>query len=239
MAASTPPIPSRPTTPIPSLPTNPTILANPPCLNASISPASPASTPSPESPSRAGEPEIRDRMLELMAAHYDGWVSEKIPALGGVTPLEAVGDRVEVIPNHICPCVNLMTMAWLRNESGKLEPIPIDARASRLAQARDEQIVLASDGAIRWLGEVVGRLTAGDSFQSERPRPFASGRSIFASSEVDALRALGWVVARDRLFQLELQARAGGGRLTAMVGGLALDIDRVMASLISKVRMRN
>ncbi|HXH27508.1 MAG TPA: penicillin acylase family protein, partial [Candidatus Polarisedimenticolia bacterium] len=41
---------------------------------------------------------------------------------------------------------------------------------------------------------------------------------IFAHSELDAVRALGYVVARDRLFQLELQARAGAGRLSELVG---------------------
>lgn len=54
---------------------------------------------------------------------------------------------------------------------------------------------------------------------------------IFAFSESDAVRALGYVVARDRLFQLELQARAGAGRLTEMVGPLALPIDREMRGL--------
>ncbi|MEA2735102.1 MAG: hypothetical protein QOE14_1553 [Humisphaera sp.] len=39
-----------------------------------------------------------------------------------------IGERVHVIPNHICPCVNLQTMAWVRDESGKLETMPIDAR---------------------------------------------------------------------------------------------------------------
>jgi D-serine deaminase-like pyridoxal phosphate-dependent protein len=39
-----------------------------------------------------------------------------------------VGDRVTVIPNHICPCVNLQTMAWVRESDGTLEPLPIDAR---------------------------------------------------------------------------------------------------------------
>jgi D-serine deaminase-like pyridoxal phosphate-dependent protein len=38
-----------------------------------------------------------------------------------------IGERVHVIPNHICPCVNLQTMAWVR-DGGKLEPLPIDAR---------------------------------------------------------------------------------------------------------------
>jgi D-serine deaminase-like pyridoxal phosphate-dependent protein len=39
-----------------------------------------------------------------------------------------IGQRVHVIPNHICPCVNLQTMAWVRDETGKLEPMAIDAR---------------------------------------------------------------------------------------------------------------
>jgi D-serine deaminase-like pyridoxal phosphate-dependent protein len=39
-----------------------------------------------------------------------------------------IGEVVDVIPNHICPCVNLQTMVWLRDEAGKLETMPIDAR---------------------------------------------------------------------------------------------------------------
>jgi len=35
---------------------------------------------------------------------------------------------------------------------------------------------------------------------------------IFAANELDAIRALGYVVARDRLFEMELQWRAGAGR---------------------------
>jgi penicillin amidase len=49
---------------------------------------------------------------------------------------------------------------------------------------------------------------------------------IFATNELDALRALGYVVARDRLFQLELQTRAAAGTLTELVGDRALDADR-------------
>lgn len=49
---------------------------------------------------------------------------------------------------------------------------------------------------------------------------------IFAHSVRDAYRALGYVVARDRLFQLELSGRAGGGTLTELVGTPALPLDR-------------
>ncbi len=49
---------------------------------------------------------------------------------------------------------------------------------------------------------------------------------IFAATEEDAYRALGYVMARDRLFQMELQTRAANGRLTEWVGSKALDADR-------------
>jgi penicillin amidase len=49
---------------------------------------------------------------------------------------------------------------------------------------------------------------------------------IFAASEEDAYRALGYVVARDRLFQIELQVRAGAGTLTELVGRPALSTDQ-------------
>ena len=49
---------------------------------------------------------------------------------------------------------------------------------------------------------------------------------IFASTRLDAFRALGYVVARDRLFQLELQVRATEGTLTEWLGRNALEADR-------------
>jgi Protein related to penicillin acylase len=49
---------------------------------------------------------------------------------------------------------------------------------------------------------------------------------VFASSENDAYRALGYVEARDRLFQMEAQTRAASGRLTEWAGKRLLDTDR-------------
>src|SRR5687767_3020489 len=54
---------------------------------------------------------------------------------------------------------------------------------------------------------------------------------IFASTEADAIRALGWVVARDRLFQMEAQWRAASGRLTEWAGTIALPSDQEMRRL--------
>ena len=49
---------------------------------------------------------------------------------------------------------------------------------------------------------------------------------IFAESEADAYRALGYVVARDRLFQLEAQTLAASGRLAEIGGRRLLAADR-------------
>ncbi len=37
-------------------------------------------------------PEVQEKVREMMARHYEHWATEKIPALGGRTPLEAVKD---------------------------------------------------------------------------------------------------------------------------------------------------
>ena len=39
-----------------------------------------------------------------------------------------LGDRVTIIPNHICPCVNLQNRAWLQTPDRGLVPLAIDAR---------------------------------------------------------------------------------------------------------------
>jgi D-serine deaminase-like pyridoxal phosphate-dependent protein len=38
-----------------------------------------------------------------------------------------LGERVTVIPNHICPCINLASQVWW-HEAGEITPLPIDAR---------------------------------------------------------------------------------------------------------------
>ncbi|MFZ2405441.1 MAG: penicillin acylase family protein, partial [Methylobacter sp.] len=48
---------------------------------------------------------------------------------------------------------------------------------------------------------------------------------INAANRVDAVRALGYVAARDRLFQMELMRRKSAGRLAEIFGGMALDSD--------------
>lgn len=66
--------------------------------------------------------------------------------------------------------------------------------------------------------------TLGDSVQVLMDR--RSVPHIFARNVEDAYRVLGYLVARDRLFQMEVQTRATAGRLTELVGNAALELDR-------------
>jgi penicillin amidase len=49
---------------------------------------------------------------------------------------------------------------------------------------------------------------------------------VRAVLEVDAWRALGWLHASDRLFQMELRRRAASGRLAEVFGSAAVTLDR-------------
>ena len=61
---------------------------------------------------------------------------------------------------------------------------------------------------------------------------------IAAATEADAAAALGYVHARDRMFQMELMRRAASGRLSEIAGGATLRIDRTMRTLGNKVSAR-
>jgi penicillin G amidase len=54
---------------------------------------------------------------------------------------------------------------------------------------------------------------------------------ITAASDADAATALGYLHARDRLFQMELMRRAASGRLSELAGPATLPIDRMMRTL--------
>src|SRR3984957_14674331 len=54
---------------------------------------------------------------------------------------------------------------------------------------------------------------------------------IRAASRTDAAAALGFMHARDRMFQMELMRRAASGRLSEIAGPATLTIDRMMRTL--------
>ena len=54
---------------------------------------------------------------------------------------------------------------------------------------------------------------------------------VLAGNEEDALFALGYVHAQDRLWQMEMNRRIGAGRLAEVLGSAALDTDRLLRVL--------
>lgn len=54
---------------------------------------------------------------------------------------------------------------------------------------------------------------------------------IFANNDRDAYRALGYIHASERLFQMEMQRRAGQGRLSEVIGKDMLGVDKFIRTL--------
>jgi ATP-dependent RNA helicase SUPV3L1/SUV3 len=69
----------------------------------------------------------------------------------------------------------------------------IDARATKLAAAPDDQFVLTSDGTIRWTGDAVAKLVAADDALHPRIRIIADDRLAGASREAVQARLDLWL----------------------------------------------
>lgn len=50
--------------------------------------------------------------------------------------------------------------------------------------------------------------------------------TIDAAGEADAMRALGYVHAQERFFEMDLMRRSAAGELSGLFGGIALDVDK-------------
>ncbi|RBP02324.1 hypothetical protein DFR50_15324 [Roseiarcus fermentans] len=73
--------------------------------------------------------------------------------------------------------------------------IELDARAARFHQAVDSSIVLASDGAIRWLGDPIARLAAGDDLLAPRTILLADPAMSVDAQAIVAARLDLWLAA--------------------------------------------
>lgn len=48
--------------------------------------------------------------------------------VSGCETAPKIGERVHIIPNHICPCVNLHDQVWLKEEGQLTRPVAVDTR---------------------------------------------------------------------------------------------------------------
>ena len=97
-------------------------------------------------------------------------------------------------------------------------------------------LIVGLGGAFLWLRtslpKTEGTITlAGLSAPVEILRDEYAIPHIFAQTPADGYFGLGFVHAQDRLFQMELMRRLGGGRLSEAIGPVGLDSDRFMRVL--------
>lgn len=82
------------------------------------------------------------------------------------------------------------------------------------------------------LPQTTGTVTiAGLAGPVEIIRDAAGVPHIFATTDHDAIFALGYVHAQDRLWQMEMNRRIGNGRLSEVLGKTTLDIDKFQRTL--------
>jgi ATP-dependent RNA helicase SUPV3L1/SUV3 len=112
----------------------------------------------------------------------------------------------------------------LRSAAQKALAGEIDMRAARLANAADDQFVLASDAAVRWIGEPVGKLVAGDEVLAPRLRIIADEHLSGASREAVQARLDLWLKTHVEKLLAPLLALARAEDVTGMARGVAFQI---------------
>jgi ATP-dependent RNA helicase SUPV3L1/SUV3 len=107
----------------------------------------------------------------------------------------------------------------------------IDARATRLAQAADGQFVLATDGTVRWLGQPVGRLAAGEEALKPRLRIIADERLTGAPRDAVQARLDLWLKSHIERLLEALFRLAAADDITGIARGVAFQLTEALGVL--------
>ena len=100
----------------------------------------------------------------------------------------------------------------------------IEARATKLSQASNDQIVLASDGAIRWTGDLVGKLIAGDDTLRPRVRVIADEQLTGPARELVQTRLDLWLKTHIEKLLAPLFSLTAAEDVTGMARGVAFQL---------------
>jgi ATP-dependent RNA helicase SUPV3L1/SUV3 len=107
----------------------------------------------------------------------------------------------------------------------------VEARATRLAQAPNDQIVLANDGAVRWLGDVVGRLVAGDDTLRPRLRILADEHLTGPAREMVQTRLDLWLKTQIEKLLAPLFSLTAAEDITGIARGVAYQLVEALGVL--------
>jgi ATP-dependent RNA helicase SUPV3L1/SUV3 len=107
----------------------------------------------------------------------------------------------------------------------------IEARATKLSQASNEQIVLANDGALRWTGDLVARLVAGDDVLRPRLRIVADEHLTGPARELVQTRLDLWLKTHIEKVLAPLFSLTAADDVTGMARGVAFQLVEALGVL--------
>ncbi|MBX6327827.1 MAG: helicase [Pseudolabrys sp.] len=107
----------------------------------------------------------------------------------------------------------------------------IDARATRLSHSPNEQIVLANDGIVRWIGDPVARLVAGEDVLRPRLRILADEHLTGPARDLVQNRLDLWLKTHIEKLLAPLFALAAADGLTGIARGVAYQLVEALGVL--------
>jgi ATP-dependent RNA helicase SUPV3L1/SUV3 len=107
----------------------------------------------------------------------------------------------------------------------------IDARAIRLSRAADDQFVLATDGTVRWLGQPVGKLVAGEEALKPRLRIVADEHLTGAPRDAVQARLDLWLKAHIEKLLGPLFELSAAEDVTGIARGVAFQLAEALGVL--------
>ncbi len=100
----------------------------------------------------------------------------------------------------------------------------IEARATKLSQASNDQLVLANDGALRWAGDMVGKLVAGDDVLRPRVRIVSDEYLTGPAKELVQTRLDLWLKTHIEKLLAPLFSLTAADDVTGMARGIAFQL---------------
>jgi ATP-dependent RNA helicase SUPV3L1/SUV3 len=119
----------------------------------------------------------------------------------------------------------------LQNAAQKALAVEIGLRATRLAEAPDDQFVLASDGTLRWIGAAVGKLSAGDELLRPRLRVIADEHLTGAPREAVEARLDRFVKSHIEKLLGPLTQLSVAADITGIARGIAFQLVEALGVL--------
>jgi ATP-dependent RNA helicase SUPV3L1/SUV3 len=119
----------------------------------------------------------------------------------------------------------------LQNAAQKALAGEIAARAARLAEAPDDQFVLAADGTLRWIGAAVGKLQASEELLRPRIRIVADEHLTGAPREAVETRLNAWLKAHIEKLLAPLAELAAAADVTGIARGVAFQLVEALGVL--------